>query len=301
MNGRLYFNKKEWFFETSLPGRRRWKKDGFHIEKEIFKGKSKFQDIYIFESLGFGKILVLDGIVQFSESDEFIYHEMISHLSLVSHRNPRRLLIIGGGDGGALREATKHPLKEIYLVDIDKKIVEVSKKYLAFVSKGSFRDKRLRLLFEDGKNFIRSHRNLFDIIIVDSTDPVGPAKTLFQLDFYKDVFTALKKDGMAIFQLSPFLDFELVIKNTARRLKKLFTFVNPLRLSMPSYSCGCEYCFILASKEIDPAKISLFIIKKRLGERLKEKAKMLKYYTPEAHLASMVLPKMWQLKNGKKI
>jgi len=295
MSERLCFDPKEWFFETSFPGVRRCKSDGFLIKKEIFKGKTKFQDIYIFESPGFGKMLALDGIIQLSQSDEFIYHEMIAHLPLFSHPDPKRLLVVGGGDGGVLREAIKHPLEELYLVDIDREVIGLAQKYLPFISKGAFSDKRVKLFFEDGRKFIQRRKNYFDIIAVDSTDPVGPGKVLFRSDFYKNVFEALAKNGIAIFQLGPFLDFNLIIKPTAKKLKNFFSYINTVRLAMPSYSCGCEYCFMLASKSVNPGKIGLAVLKQRLKKRLGSRAKALKYYTPQIHQASLAPPKMWQL------
>ena len=291
----ITFNDKQWFLEAAFPGLRRCKRDVFKIDQEIFKGKSKFQDIHIFRSRGFGRMLALDGIIQFSENDEFIYHEVIAHIPLLSHKDPKKFLVVGGGDGGVLREAAKHPLKELYHVEIDQEIVALSKKYLPFVSKGAFSDKRLNACFEDGINFIKRYKDFFDLIVVDSTDPVGPGKALFEKDFYRLIFNSLKKDGMAIFQLGPFLDFDLIIRPTARKLRAFFPVVRPVRLSMPSYSCGCEYCFMIASKETDPAKISSAVISQRLKQRLGPKAASLKYYTPQIHQASLVMPKLWQI------
>ena len=131
--------------------------------------------------------------------------------------------------------------------------------------------------------------------MVDSTDPVGPGKALFELNFYKSVYEALRKDGVAVFQLGPFLDFDLIIKGIAGKLKKLFEFVSPLRLPMPSYSSGCEYCFLLAAKTTDPAKININDITRRARQRLGEKLIHLKYYSPEIHHASLIMPKIWQL------
>jgi len=295
MSELVSFKKNEWFFETSFPGVRRCKVDAFRMQKEIYKGKSKFQDIYIFESPGFGKMLALDGIIQLSESDEFIYHEMIVHPPLFTHPNPKRFLLVGGGDGGVLREAAKHPLTELYQVEIDKQIVELSAKYLPFISKGVFSDKRLKIFYEDGIKFIAQYKNYFDVIVVDSTDPVGPGKVLFQQNFYKYVYDALTPSGIAIFQLGPLLDFNLIIKPTAKKLKKYFRYINTIRLPMPSYSCGCEYCFMMASKKIDPTSLSPSNIAQRMSKRLGDKADKLKYYTAQIHGASMCMPKSWQL------
>lgn len=295
MKNEIYFGNEKWFLETSFPGVRRAKRDAFRIDKEIYKGRSKFQDIRIFESPGFGKMLVLDGIIQLSQSDEFIYHEVITHIPLLSHPRPRRILVIGGGDGGVLREATKHPLKEIYFVDIDESVVAFSKKHLRFISQGAFDDKRVRIFIEDGRKFIQRHQNFFDVIVVDSTDPVGPGKVLFQAPFYKQVFNALTKEGLAIFQLGPFLDFDLIVRPTAKKLKNFFSYVNPVRLAMPSYSCGCEYCFMLASRKVNPLKLGTPVIEKRLKQRLGKKISTLKYFTPEMYSASLSMPKLWQI------
>ena len=295
MENLISFDTKEWFFETTFPGIRRCKRDGFRIEEEIYRGKTQFQDIYIFKSLGFGTIMTLDGIVQLSQCDEFIYHEMIVHVPLLSHRNAERVLIIGGGDGGTLREIAKHPVKEIVMVDLDKEVVDISKKYLPFVSAGSFSDKRLKLYFEDGIKFIGTYSDYFDVIIVDCTDPIGPGKVLFGMDFYKRLFAALKKDGIAMFQLGPFLDFDLFVEDSAKKLKKLFSSIHPVRLPMPSYSCGSEYCFMAASKQTDLKKIKAPLIDKRLNARLGRNVKTLKYFTPEVYTASLVMPRLWQL------
>lgn len=300
MRDSLCLKKDEWFFETSFPGVRRCKTDAFRIDKEVYKGRSKYQDIYIFESAGFGRMLALDGIIQFSESDEFIYHEMIAHAPLLTHAAPENMLLVGGGDGGVLREAAKHPLKELYQVEIDRQVVKVSKKFLPFVSKGAFKDSRLKAYFEDGRPFIRRYKDFFDVVIVDSTDPVGPGKVLFQGDFYRTVYESLSADGVAIFQLGPFLDFSLIIKPTALKLKKFFTYVNPIRLPMPSYSCGSEYCFVMASKKTDSLRLDTPLLAQRLKQRLGEKGRTLKYYTPQMHRASMVMPRLWQLPKEKK-
>lgn len=289
------FGKEKWFVETSFPGVRRAKRDTFRIDKEIFKGKSKFQDIYIFESPGFGKMLVLDGIIQLSQSDEFVYHEMIVHEPFMTHPNPKRVLVIGGGDGGVLREAVKYPGIQIDFVEIDCQVVDVCRKYLPFISKGAFSNKKVNVLFCDGLKFIAGKKDCYDVIIVDSTDPVGPGKVLFQMNFYKKVYNALKKDGIAVFQLGPFLDFDLIIRGIGRNLGRLFKFVNPFRLPMPSYSCGCEYCFMMASKTVDPAKVTTATVAQRVRQRLGAQENKLKYYTPAIHTASLVMPKLWQL------
>jgi spermidine synthase len=295
MKEQICLNRKDWFIETPLPGSRRYKLDAFQIKKEIYKGKTPFQNVHVFESKGFGRVLCLDGIIQFTQSDEFIYHEIIAHVPLCSHPNPKRLLVIGGGDGGVLREATKYPLKEIYHVELDRKIVEICRTYLPSVSKGAFKDQRVKVCFEDGMKFVKKHKDYFDVIVVDSTDPVGPGKVLFEMGFYRDLQQSLRKDGIAIFQMGALLDFPLLVKPYAKKLKKLYPFVNPVRLPMASYSCGCEYSFLLASKKVDLKALKPAQVARRLNARLGGKAEQLKYYTPEMHCASLVMPKMWTL------
>ena len=161
-----FFLKKGWFFEdfklsTESPVFT-W---CTAIKRKIYSGKSQFQKIDVFDTEEFGRILALDGLVQLSIKHEFIYHEMFVHPAMLYHKKPERILIIGGGDGGALREVVKYPVKEIFLVDIDKKVINISKKYLPSVSKGGFQDKRLKIFNEDAIDFVKKYKNYFDIIL----------------------------------------------------------------------------------------------------------------------------------------
>ncbi|MCM8801042.1 MAG: polyamine aminopropyltransferase [Candidatus Omnitrophica bacterium] len=294
MSNKIFFDKKRWFQETPFPGVRRCKRDLFYVQKEILRKKTSFQEVFIFSTPGFGKILALDGIIQFSQLDEAIYHETMAHTALLSHPLPKKTLIIGGGDGGVLRETVRHRnLKVIHMVEIDKEIPYLCQKYLGFVAKGAFKDKRVNLFYEDGARFIKENPACYDVIMVDSTDPVGPGKVLFEFPFYKDVYHALRDDGLAIFQAGPFLDLKSIINDSVNSLRRLFRYVCLLRLPMPSYSCGCEYCFILSAKKYDPLKINLKTLNRRYKLRLKDPAS-LKYYNPSIHLASLVIPSIWQ-------
>jgi spermidine synthase len=275
------FLGKNWFFEDFLPGEPKTSTWGFLIEKEIYSGKSKFQKIEIFKNKEYGKILVLDGEVQLSTKHEFIYHEMLVHPAMLYHKNPQRVLIMGGGDGGALREVVKHPVKEIYLVDIDRKVVEVSKKYLTSVSKGAFKDKKLKIFIEDVLKFIKKCKNFFDVIIEDLTDPTPVAKFCWNIKFYRDVKNALKEDGVSGFQ-SGYL--KEIFANKARRdLAKIFPF-----FVVHKSFVGCfpfdEHTFSFVSKKIDFDKISLKDIEKKF-KKLKLKTK---YYSPKIHFCSRI-------------
>jgi spermidine synthase len=275
------FLGKKWFFEDFLPGELQKSTWGFLIEKKVYSGKSQFQKIEIFENEEYGRILVLDGQVQLSTKFEHIYHEMLVHPAMLYHRNPQRVLIVGGGDGGALREVAKHPVKEIYLVDIDKKVIEVSKKYLPSVSAGSFRDKRLKVFIEDALKFLDNYQNFFDVIIEDLTDPKGPSLSLWEKKFYLKILKALKEKGIVSMQLGYFK--ERFSKRLREEVKKHFNF-----FSIHSAFVDCfpmdEHVFFLGSEDFDFEKISFKQIQRRF-QRLKLKTK---YYNPKVHFCSKV-------------
>lgn len=278
--------KNQWFFEKTIPGILDEVKTGIKIKKKIYSGKSAYQKIEVFDTFLFGKMLVLDGIIQLSQIDEFIYHEMLVHPAMFCHQKPKKVLIIGGGDGGALKEVLKHPIQEVYLVDIDKKVIEISQKYLPFVSKGAFKDKRVRILIEDGIKFVRKYKNFFDIIILDSTDPSGPSLNLFHYKFYQDIFKALTKNGVLIIQSGCVFEQFTHLKSIYNKLKKLFSWVEIQKACVPCLQCSNEYSFTLALKSASQ-KPSY----KNIKQRSKKLNLDLKYYNPEIHFASTVLPR----------
>lgn len=291
--------KQEWFCEGAVPGRRFGKiQHCFLIDKTVFKGKTSYQDILIFDNSIYGRVLVLDGIVQLSKRDEYIYHEMITHPIFLSHPKPEKVLIVGGGDGGTLRETLKHPVKEVCLVDIDKDVIEISKKYLPFVSKKAFQDNRVNVFIENGIKFVKRYDDYFDATIIDCNDPMGPSIPLYSVKFYRDVFKAMKENAVLMVQVGSFLDFNGLIKKIFLRLKKVFPYVKMFRLTIPSYHCG-EYCFIGASKGIDFDKVDFKDIEKRFN-RLAEQGATFRYYSPEVHRASMILPKDFNIQSDEK-
>jgi spermidine synthase len=282
---------KNWFLERKIPGKReRGIKHYFLIEKIIFKGKSKFQDILIFKNPIYGRILALNGILQLTEYDEFIYHEMISHSVLFSHENPKKILIIGGGDGGALREVLKHPVEKVHLVEMDKTMIDLTKTHLRFVSQDSFSDKRVKVFIERGEKFLKNTKEKYDIIIVDSLN-FGEKNSLalFCQKFYKRAFEILTKEGMLITLGASFLDFNDFVKKIFKNLKKVFPKVFILRFCVPSFHCG-EYCFLVGSKKIDLKKVKI----ERKFKKFKNKSS-LKYFSPEIFKSSLILPKIFQL------
>jgi spermidine synthase len=285
--------KSRWFSEAAIPFRHPGTIHlSLRIERLVHHERSAFQDILIFDHAIFGRVLVLDGIVQLTQVDEFIYHEMLVHPVFLSHPNPLDILIIGSGDGGALREALRHPVREVSLVDIDRRVIELSRKHLRFVSAGAFRDRKARVVVQDGREFVRNYEGRFDIVLVDSTDPVGSSTPLYTVEFYRDVFRALKDEGMLVAQVGTFLDFEDIIRTTHRRLARLFPSVQTYRFSIPSYLCG-DYCFIGASKAIDLAAPEFEVIERRFAAL--NRKKRFRYYSPDIHRAACTLPQVWKL------
>lgn len=278
--------KTQWLHETAvIPYDTVEQRIALKIKKKLYSGRSSFQKIEVFETFSFGKILVLDGIFQTSEKDEFIYHEMLCHPPMLAHPNPQKVLIIGGGDGGSLEEVLKYPIEKVWLVEIDKKVIAVSQKYLPSISKGAFNSKKAEVVINDGFKFIKGYENFFDIIILDLSDPWGPAKKLISLNFYQYIKRALRKKGIVSVQSGSLTVQPDLVAIINKRLKKIFSSVETRLACVPLYQAG-EYSFTLASK-FNLRKISLIEIKKRF----KKLSLKTKYYYPELHQASQVLPK----------
>ena len=275
---------KNWFFEDfKLPSDPLASTWGVVIEKEVYSGRSKFQKIEIFDTEEFGRILALDGLIQLSTKHEIVYHEMLVQPAFFYHRKPERILIVGGGDGGVLREVVKHKsVKEIFLVDLDKKIIEISKKYLPSVSRGAFSDKRLKIFNEDALKFVKNYKNYFDIIINDSTDPVGPSLVLWKTEFYKDVLKALQKEGVAAFQTA-YLK-ERFAKKSRKTIREVFPFFRVHKAFVGCFPFD-EHTFSFGSKKINFDKVSFKEIQKRY-RKLNIKTS---YYSPEVHFSSVIL------------
>jgi len=276
---RKKFIGKEWFFEEFLPGEPQRSTWGFLIEKKIFSGKSKFQKIEIFENEEYGRILVLDGEVQLSTKFEYIYHEMLVHPAMLYHKNPHKVLIIGGGDGGCAREVVKYPVKEIYLVDIDKKVIEVSKKYLPSVSAGAFKDKRVKIFNEDAFKFLEKYPNFFDVIIDDLTDPKGPSLPLWGERFYQKIFRALKRGGIVSMQAGYLR--EKFSSRLRKKIEKHFKFFVLHSAFVDCFPMG-EHVFFIGSKGFDFYKVSF----KEILRKFKKLKLKTRYYTPKIHFCS---------------
>ncbi|RLJ71596.1 spermidine synthase [Hydrogenivirga caldilitoris] len=220
----------------------------YPVSKVLYEGKSEYQEIMVLESPEFGKLLVLDGVVQVDEKYEFMYHEYLAHIPMYAHPNPEDVLIIGGGDGGTLREVLKHEsVKRAVLVDIDKEVIEVSKKYFPTMS-CSFEDPRAIVVNEDGYRYIQDYEGEFDVIIIDSTDPVGFAHVLTTEDFFKFVYRALKEDGIYAAQTESIHYHLDIVARIQKALKKVFPVVDLYTSVIPIYA-GYWWTFSIASKK----------------------------------------------------
>jgi len=250
------------------------------ITKTLHTEKTDFQDLDMIETTQWGTMLVLDGMVMTTDKDEFVYHEMISHVALNTHPAPKKVMVIGGGDGGAIREIIKHPsVEKATLVEIDRRVVELSKEYLPAIS-CALDHPKVEVLYEDGIKHIKERKNYYDVILVDSTEPIGPAVGLFTVDFYQAVFDALKEDGIMVAQSeSPFVNADL-ISDMHKRISGIFPVTRLYLASIPTYPSGL-WSFTLGSKKHDPIN---FDDSTKLTYETK-------YYTPKLHKAAFQLPK----------
>ncbi len=219
----------------------------YRIDKMYFENKTEHQHLMIFHNAQLGRVMTLDGIVQTTEADEFIYHEMLAHVPLIAHGNAKRVLIIGGGDGGMLREVAKHPVDHITQVEIDRAVVDMAIKYLPNHSAGAYDDQRLKLVIADGFEFVKnfstgseqsSEYEKYDVIISDSTDPIGPGEALFSSDFYAYAKGCLKPDGIMVTQNGvPFFQEDEIV-DTHQRMGAQFSDMHFYCAPVPTYYGG---------------------------------------------------------------
>jgi spermidine synthase len=250
--------------------------------KELLESvQSGFQKIDVYDTVPFGKMLVHDEVIMLTEFDEAHYHEMIAHVALNVHAHPGRVLVIGGGDGGTLREVLKH--KEIHtahLCEIDDQVIEISKKHFPNLSL-SFDDPRVEVFLGDGAEFVKKRESFYDVIIVDSSDPIGPAEVLFQEQFFKNMFNALTHDGIVITQSESFQYHRHIIKNIASFSKKIFPHYSYYYTLVPTYPSGL-IGFSFCSKKYHPIE--------DFNPVKADALTGLKYYNKEIHKAAFVLP-----------
>jgi spermidine synthase len=252
----------------------------YQVKETLVTKKTDFQDLAIIDTYAFGRMLLLDGIVQTTIKDEFVYHEMISHIPLYTHPNPKKVLVVGGGDGGAIREILKHPsVEKAVLCEIDRSVIEECKKYLPEIS-CELDNPRCEIFIGDGIKYVHEHKNEFDIIIVDSTDPFGAAEGLFGGSFYKEIYECLTADGIFIAQTETPFYLPHVVKNVFSDAKELFPVTKLFMAAIPTYPSG-YWSFTVGSKKYDPEKVEL-----------QDKYDVTtKYYTKQLHKACFTLPK----------
>ena len=225
------------------------------VNATLFSATSPFQQVTVVDTPEFGRVLVLDGVLQISIKDEFVYHEMIAHIPLLTHKSPQRVLIIGGGDGGSAREVIKHPsLTAVDMVEIDGMVIDASKKYLPEIAAALISpDERFRLTVGDGIAHVAAHKNYYDVVIVDCSDPVGPGEGLFTADFYQSLHDCLKPDGLFVQQTeSPWYHQDL-IKYIHSEIAARFPITRMYLAHIPLYPGGM-HSFIIGSKRYDPAQ-----------------------------------------------
>jgi len=252
------------------------------IDRIVESTTSEFQRIDVLETKDFGKMLVLYGSLMVCDNDNNAYNEMLAHVPLFVHSSPQQVVIIGGGDCGTLTEVLKHPTVETCtMCEIDKKVVETSKKYFPYLTEG-LKDPRANVLFQDGKKFINEATELFDIILLDLSDPVGPAADLFQKTFHQQVYDRLHDDGIMVAQTESPLYNKETVTTLYRNLHQIFPIVRMFTCFMPIYPSGF-WSFAFCSKKYDPLKD----FNRKRYDQLQLKTH---YYNDETHIGSFALP-----------
>ena len=269
-----------WFSELHTPD----VKLSVRVNRQLYSGQSEFQRIDVFESPEFGRFLTLDGYMMLTEKDEFIYHEMITHVPMAVHPNVQDVLVIGAGDGGVIRELTRYgSIGRIDMVEIDPLVVEVCRQYLPKTA-CRLDDPRVKIYYEDGLRFVRGKENCYDLIIVDSTDPFGPGEGLFTKEFYGNCYKALRADGIMVNQHeSPFYTEDArACKRAHQRIVSSFSISRVYQAHIPTYPSG-HWLFGFASKQYHP-------VKNLRAEAWQALGIATGYYTTKLHAGAFALP-----------
>jgi spermidine synthase len=261
----------------------------YEVQKVLYRGKSRFQEIMVFENPYFGRVLVLDGVVQLTERDEFFYHEMLTHVAMHSHPGPETVVVVGGGDGGTVREVLKHKsVRKLYFVEIDREVIEVSREFFPSVA-CSVGDPRVELRNMDGAEFIKGARDV-DVVIVDSTDPIGFARTLYSDDFFGAVRGSLAGEGMYVTHSESLLLHSDMVREVQQSMKNVFPVVGLYTAPIATYP-GNWWTFSLGSMKHDPHEPR----KGEGGEPLQTR-----FYSEEIHRHSFVPEALYEkIINGK--
>lgn len=274
--------KKEWVTE-SLHAHYAQR---LRVDEMLYDSNTEHQRLKVFQNGQFGRILTLDDVVQTTEGDNFIYHEMLTHVPILAHGNAKRVLIIGGGDGGMAREALRHTsVEHVTMVEIDGGVVDFSKEYLPMLSDGAFDDPRLNLEINDGALFMKENTEKFDVIIVDSTDPIGPGEVLFTDTFYGHAARSLTEDGIIVTQNGvPFMQGD-ELTGTLRAFQALFADASCYLATVPTYAGG-PMAFGWGSHSDKARNVSLEDLEARFAAAGIDTG----YYNPEVHKAAFALP-----------
>ncbi|HXH25156.1 MAG TPA: polyamine aminopropyltransferase [Vicinamibacterales bacterium] len=257
----------------------------YEMGEVLYQGHTGFQDLVIFANPTFGRIMALDGVIQTTEADEFVYHEMMAHVPLFAHGAPKRVLIIGGGDGGVLREVLKHPVESVTEVELDAGVVEVSKQYLPSICGNAYDDPRTRLVIGDGAKFLAETQETFDAILVDSTDPIGPGTVLFSREFYANCKRCLTERGILVTQNGvPFMQSD-ELTTSVGHFRALFPDAWCYLATVPTYVNGA---MALGWASLDPQARTVDL--DTLRRRYEAAGIRTRYYNPEVHRAAFALP-----------
>lgn len=269
-----------WFTENHTEN----VKFSIKIDKAVYSSESRYQRIDIFDTYEFGRILTLDGFLMLTEKDEFIYHEMITHIPMAVNPDIKKVLVIGAGDGGTIRELTRYlTIEHIDMVEIDEEVVKASKEYLPFTA-CSLEDERVHIHYADGLKYVRSSENEYDLIIVDSTDPFGPGESLFTKEFYGNCYKALKENGILINQHeSPYYRQDAkAMRNAHEKISSTFPISEVYQMHIPTYPSG-HWLFGFASKSLHPTLNVDYDAWNRLNIDTK-------YYNTDIHRGAFMLP-----------
>jgi len=277
--------KDGWFSEAEVmwPGQAM----SLKVEEVLYEGRSDFQDVLVFRSSTYGNVLVLDGVIQITERDEHAYQEMITHIPMHCHPDPRNVLIVGGGDGGVLREVCRHPgVQQITMCEIDPLVCEVSKKYLSTSTATAFGDPRVTLVHADAAEYVAKpdQQGLYDVVIVDSSDPVGPAESLFTESFYKALRQAMRPTGAIMCNQGECMWLHLdLIKEVLKHCNSVFPSVDYAFTTIPTYPSG-QIGFLICSTSPNA------VLRQPARAPDPAMSPSLKYYSHAVHAASFVLP-----------
>ncbi len=271
-----------WIEETFHP---HWRV-GLEASRVLHEVKTEHQHLVIFENTTWGRVLMLDGVCQLTTSDEFVYHEMMAHVPLMALSKPKRVLVVGGGDGGVLREVLKHPtVEKATLCEIDRSVIDLSLKHFPEMSAGAFDNPRVEVVIADGLKFVAKAEETYDVIIVDSSEPIGPSAVLHTPEFFADCKRALRYDGVFVTQNGlPFL-FPGHLAETTTALAKLYKRAALFLCCQPCYFGG-PFALNWGSDDVELPDLSV----KKLAKRQHKRAVATRYWTPAVHAAAFALP-----------